>query len=87
MNIIRTKKIRQTFTVPEDIFERFAALVPSRKRSSIVSRLLEEEARRREVTLAQSCNAANADAGLAELETDFQSLEDTASEPFVHEGW
>lgn len=75
MNNMRKKKTRQTFTVPEDIFQRFAAVVPSRTRSTIVSQLLEEEAKRREMTLAAACDAANADAGLTDLETDFQSLE------------
>ncbi|MBI4534301.1 MAG: hypothetical protein HY711_10195 [Candidatus Melainabacteria bacterium] len=81
------KKIRLTFTVPEDIFQRFATVVPSRTRSAIVSTLLEEEAKRREMTLAAACDAANADAGLAELEADFQALENTVSEPFDHRGW
>lgn len=80
MNDMSMKKTRQTFTVPEDIFQRFAAVVPSRTRSAIVSQLLEEEARRREMTLAAACDAANADAGLTELEADFQALEDTVTE-------
>ncbi len=87
MNNISMKKTRQTFTVPEDIFQRFAAVVPSRTRSAIVSQLLEEEAKRREMTLAAACDAANADAGLTDLETDFQSLENTVIEPFERQTW
>jgi len=81
------KKTRQTFTVPEDIFQRFAAVVPSRNRSAIVSKLLDEEASRRESTLAAACDAANKSAGLAELEAEFQALENTVSEPFDPNDW
>lgn len=78
------KKTRQSFTVPEDIFQRFAAVVPSRTRSAIVSKLLEEEARRREMILA-ACDAANGNVELTELETDFQGKEDTVLEPLWHD--
>lgn len=81
------KKTRQTFTVPEDIFQRFAAVVPSRTRSAIVSKLLEAEAKRRERMLAVACDTANANAGLTELEADFQALEDTVDEPFDRHAW
>jgi len=81
------KKTRQTFTVPDDVFRRFAALVPSRKRSAIVSTLLDQEARRRETELARACDSANADAGLAKLEAEFQDLEDTVGEHFDHRAW
>lgn len=80
-------KTRQTFTIPEDIFARFAAVVPSRKRSAVVSKLMEEECRRREEGLATACDQANANAELAELQADFQSLEDTVKEPFDQHGW
>ncbi len=78
------RKTRQTFTVPEDIFRRFATVVPARKRSAIVSKLLDIESRRREKHLASACDAANAQAGLQVLEEDFQALEDTVVEPY---GW
>ena len=81
------KKTRQTFTVPEEIFQRFAAVVPSRTRSALVSKLLEEETRRRESMLADACDAANANSALTELEADFQALESTISEPFDHRAW
>ena len=86
MNNIRTNKIRQTFTLPEDVFRRFAAIVPEGKRSAIVAMLIEREARRREQALARACDAANSDAGLTALEEDFQSLEDTTSEPWDPHG-
>jgi hypothetical protein len=87
MNNIRMKKTRQTFTVPEDIFQRFAAVVPSRTRSALVTKLLEEETRRREAMLAAACEAANADSDLSALEADFQAVKDIVSEPFDHNAW
>ncbi len=87
MNNIRMNRIRQTFTFPEDIFRRFAALVPGGQRSAVISILLEEECKRREESLAKACDAANRDARLLELEQDFQSLEDTVIEPFDDHAW
>jgi len=86
MNNIRANKVRQTFTLPIEVFKRFAALVPEGKRSSIVASLLESETVRREQALARACDAANADAELRSLETDFQALEDTVSEPWETHG-
>jgi hypothetical protein len=80
-------KIRQTFTFPEEVFRRFAALVPGGQRSAVIAKLLDEECRRREENLAKACNAANRDAQLLELEQDFQKLEDTVSEPFDQNAW
>jgi hypothetical protein len=87
MNNIRTKKTRQTFTLPEDTFLRFASVVPEGKRSSTVARLLEEEAKRQEDVLARACQAANKNTGLHKLEKDFQALEDTVLEPFDPHAW
>ena len=82
MNNIRTNKTRQTFTLPVEVFKRFAALVPEGTRSSVVSTLLDAEAARREKALAGACDVANADAELLAIEKDFQALEDTVSEPW-----
>lgn len=87
MNTIRTNKIRQTFTLPEDVFRRFSALVPEGQRSAVVALLIEREARRREQALARACDAANESAGLAALEAEFQSLEDTVGEPWEPHAW
>jgi hypothetical protein len=50
-----------------------------------VSELLEAEARKREKALINACMTVNEQAGLHELEADFQSLEDTVAEPFDSE--
>jgi hypothetical protein len=87
MYSIRTKKTRQTFTIPEDTFRRFASVVPEGQRSALVAGLLEQEAKRREDNLARACQSANKNAGLLELENDLRALEDTVLEPFNPNGW
>ena len=87
MNNIRSKKIRQTFTLPEAVFLRFASVVPEGKRSALVAELLDQEALRREKALVESCLSANQDAALSELEADFEALEDTVREPFDANAW
>jgi len=86
MNNIRTNKTRQTFTLPVEVFKRFAALVPEGKRSAVIATLIESEIFQREQALARACDAANADAELAAIETDFQRLEDTVAEPWETHG-
>lgn len=83
----RTKRIRQTFTLPDEVFRRFASLVPGGQRSAVISALLEEETRKRELALERACEAANKDAHLLEVEQDFQSLENTVSESFDDHAW
>lgn len=87
MNNIHTKKSRLTFTVPEEIFQRFAAVVPEGQRSALVSKLIENEAEKRELVLAEACLCANNDAGLTQLEADFQGLPDTVTEEFDQDDW
>lgn len=87
MTSIRTKKTRQTFTLPEDTFLRFASLVPEGKRSATVARLLEQEAKRQEEILANACHSANKRAGSEELEKEMQALEDTVLETFDPNAW
>lgn len=87
MNSVRSKKVRQTFTLPESVFQRFASVVPEGKRSALVAELLEQETLRREKSLAEACRLANQDADLAELEGDFQVLGDSVSEPFDASQW
>jgi hypothetical protein len=87
MNSIRMKRTRQTFTLPEDVFRRFAALVPGGQRSAVIAMLLEKETSRREQSLIQACEAANKESCLTQLEQDFQALEDTIGEPFDHHAW
>jgi hypothetical protein len=80
MHNIRTYKIRQTFTLPENVFRRFVNLVPEGQRSAIISTLLEAEIARREKNLIHACDAVNKNNELATLESDFQDLEDTIAE-------
>ena len=87
MNNLRAKKVRQTFTLPESVFQRFASVVPEGKRSALVAELLEQEALRRENAMVEACRLANQDAELAALESDFQNLGDTVTEAFDGNDW
>lgn len=87
MNRLRANKIRQTFTLPAEVFQRFSALVPEGMRSAVIASLIEQEASRREQALASACEAANEQAGLVALQEDLQALEDTVSEPFDAHAW
>jgi hypothetical protein len=71
--------MRVTLSLPDPLAERFLALVPNRKRSSTVARLLEKELARREHELEQACRAANADPVLAEDVAKWQSFDDPAT--------
>ena len=57
--------MRVAFSIPDATAQRFRASVPSRRRSQVVTRLIEEELARRDDALAAACRAANADAALA----------------------
>ena len=87
MKEIRAKKIRQTFTLPEKTFQRFASIVPEGKRSALIAQLLEDETLRREKLLIEACQAANRDSALEAIEVDFQALNDPISEPFNESDW
>lgn len=41
----------------------------------------------RDAPAIAACDAANLDAGLTELEADFQALENTVQEPFDPHAW
>lgn len=43
--------IRANFTLPEDIYLKFNAVVPKRKMSKVISKLMEEEIERRNKAL------------------------------------
>ncbi len=82
MNSTRTKRVRATFTVPEETFRQFVQYVPERQRSRIIAELMESEIRRRDAELAAACDIVNADPEMAALEADFQALPDTMEEPW-----
>lgn len=72
--------MRVTLSIPDPVARKLRALVPSRRRSRLVTRLIEEEIRRRENALAEACRAANRDKPLEREIDEWQSFEDRVDE-------
>lgn len=75
--------MRLTLSLPDSLARRFLATVPSRQRSSVVARLIEDELRRHEQRLEGACLAANEDASLEAEIDEWQAFDDR---PRVSEG-
>ncbi len=72
--------MRMTLSIPDDIAERFRSAIPPRKRSSVISSLIERELEHRNKTLAAACLAANQDESLNRDIDEWQSFEDAVEE-------
>ena len=72
--------MRVTLSIPDPVARRFRASVPQRKRSRLVTALLEKELSKLEGNLAQACLAANRDPALAKEVDEWQSFEDGVEE-------
>ena len=59
---------------------RFQASVPARQRSRLVTRLLEQELKERDNSLAVACQAANRDKALEQAIDEWQAFEDGIEE-------
>ena len=75
--------MRITLSLPDSLARRFLATVPSRQRSSVVARLIEDELRRHEQRLERACLAANEDVALEADIDEWQAFDDA---PRVSEG-
>ena len=71
--------MRITISLPDQLASRFLAIVPNRKRSATIARLLEQELAQRESALEQACLAANAPALANEIEA-WQGFDDNSEE-------
>ena len=71
-----------TFTLPEELAEILVTRGSSRLRSSYVCEAITSKLLERETRLGKACEAANVDAGVAEIERDWDSLNDRAVEPW-----
>jgi len=69
-----------TLSIPDEVAHRFQAAVPARKRSRIVARLLEQELKERDNSLAVACRAANRDKALEKEIDEWQAFEDGIEE-------
>jgi len=72
--------MRMTLSIPDDIAERFRSAIPSRKRSSVITSLIERELEHRNKALAAACLAANQDEALNHDIEEWQSFEDSVEE-------
>jgi hypothetical protein len=72
--------MRMTLSIPDDVARRFQAAVPARRRSRLVTRLLEQELSERDDSLAAACRAANRDQALVREIDEWQAFDDGIEE-------
>ncbi len=72
--------MRITLSIPDSVAHRFQAAVPARRRSRLVTRLLEDELSRQDDSLAIACRAANSDRALVRETDEWQAFEDGVDE-------
>ena len=72
--------MRITLSIPDEVAHRFQASVPARQRSRLVTRLLEQELKERDNSLAAACRAANRDKALEKEIEEWQAFEDGIEE-------
>ena len=75
-----TKKM--TFSLPEPLAVQLLQRVASRDRSRFVSEALVARLEERDAALIRSCEIANQDLDMAEIEKDFDGLRDEMAEPW-----
>lgn len=68
--------MRMTFSLPDDLAQKFLATVPNRERSMTVAKLLEQELSQRENKLAAACHAANEDESLNAEIAEWQAFDE-----------
>jgi metal-responsive CopG/Arc/MetJ family transcriptional regulator len=72
--------MRITLSIPDEVAYRFQAAVPARHRSRLVTRLLEQELKERDNSLAAACRAANRDKDLEQEIDEWQAFDDGIEE-------
>jgi len=70
--------MRITLSIPDEVAERFRSVIPPRKRSGVIVRLIEHELDHRNKALAAACVAANQDEPLQKEIDEWQSFDDTS---------
>ena len=73
---------KMTFSVPEPLDVQLLRTVASRDRSRFVSEALAARLEERDVALIRACEIANQDLDVAELERDFDGIDDAMAEPW-----
>lgn len=72
--------MRVTLSIPDATARKFRAAVPPRRRSRVVTRLIETELAKREDALAAACRAANSDVALEREIDAWQAFDDGIEE-------
>jgi hypothetical protein len=72
--------MRMTLSIPDDIAERFQVVVPARRRSSLITELIERELKKHESRLTCACRAANQDKKFEHEIEEWQGFDDDLSE-------
>ena len=72
--------MRITLSIPDPVAHRFQAAVPARRRSRLVTRLLEHELAKQDDSLAAACRAANRDQALVRETAEWQAFDDRVEE-------
>lgn len=72
--------MRMTLSIPDAVAHRFQAAVPARRRSRLVTQLLEQALSERDDSLAVACRAANRDRALAREIDWWQAFDDGIEE-------
>ena len=73
---------KMTFTLPEDLAERFLRRVPARDRSRYVADALAAKLADREKRLIRACEIVNQDPDIKAIEKEFDALQDEIAEPW-----
>ncbi len=72
--------MRITLSIPDEVARRFQAAIPARRRSRLITRLIEKELASRDDALAAACIAANEDDALESDIDEWQSFDDEINE-------
>jgi hypothetical protein len=69
---------KMTFSLPEDLAERFVRRIGARDRSRFLAKSLERSLREEERDLVESCLRANEDVDAATIEREWEATQDDA---------
>lgn len=75
-----------TFSLPEELAERLVHRVPARDRSQFLAKCLEKSLLDDERRIVRACLAANEDAGVREIEQEWDQLNDPSVDA-IREPW
>jgi metal-responsive CopG/Arc/MetJ family transcriptional regulator len=68
--------MRVTFSIPDLLAKKFQSVIPSRRRSQLISKLLSDELQKHEKSLEAACISANNDTILNKEIDEWQSFDE-----------